>query len=129
MRLIGAEIVHVAAGEVDVALDFRPDLAQQHGYFHGGIVGTIADTAGGYAAFTLMPADASILSVEYKLNFMAPSNGSRLIARGRVAKPGRTLTVCQVDVFAVRDGAEHSCAMMLMTLMTMAGQSDGPQAR
>jgi uncharacterized protein (TIGR00369 family) len=129
MRLIGAEIVHVAPGEVDVAIDFRPDLAQQHGYFHGGIVGTIADTAGGYAAFTLMPADASILSVEYKLNFMAPSHGSGLIARGRVVKPGRTLTVCEVDVFAVREGTEHHCAMMLMTLMAMAGQSDGPPPR
>jgi uncharacterized protein (TIGR00369 family) len=127
MKLIGAELVHVAPGAVDIALDFRPELAQQHGFFHGGIVGTAADSAGGYAAFSLMPADATVLTVEYKMNLMAPAQGSRLIAKGRVIKPGRTLTICNVDVFVLRDGREHHCAVLLQTLMSMAGHSDGPR--
>jgi uncharacterized protein (TIGR00369 family) len=125
MALIGAELVHVEAGAADVAVAFRPDLAQQHGYFHGGIIGMIADSAGGYAAFSLMPADASVLTVEYKINLLAPAEGERLIARGRVAKPGRTLTVCHVDVAVIRDGRETPCATALQTLMAMAGKSDG----
>lgn len=125
MALIGARLARVEAGLVDIAVEFRPDLAQQHGYFHGGIVGMIADSAGGYAAFTLMPADASVLTVEYKINLLAPSHGTRLIARGRVSKPGRTLTVCHIDVFVERDGQEHVCATLLQTLMTMTGKSDG----
>jgi uncharacterized protein (TIGR00369 family) len=127
MALIGARITHVAAGACDIAVDFRPELAQQHGFFHGGIVGAIADSAGGYAGFSLMPADASVLTVEYKINLLAPSQGTRLIARGRVTKPGRTLTVTHVDVFVVRDGQEHSVATMQQTLMTMAGREDGPR--
>src|SRR5882672_8972383 len=102
MTLIGAELARVEAGAVDIAVAFRPELSQQHGYYHGGIVGMIADSAGGYAGFSLMPEDASVLTVEYKINLLAPAEGERMIARGRVAKPGRTLTVCHVDVFAVR---------------------------
>lgn len=123
---IGARLTRVEAGHVDITVDFRPELAQQHGYFHGGIVGMIADSAGGYAAFSLMPEDASVLTVEYKINLLAPSEGTRLIARGRVTKPGRTLTVCHVDVFVERNGREHLCATLLQTLMTMTGKSDGP---
>jgi uncharacterized protein (TIGR00369 family) len=126
MAHIGARLARVEAGVVDITVDFRPELAQQHGYFHGGIVGMIADSAGGYAAFSLMPADASVLTVEYKINLLAPSHGTRLIARGRVSKPGRTLSVCHVDVFAEREGQEHLCATLLQTLMTMTGKSDGP---
>jgi uncharacterized protein (TIGR00369 family) len=127
MALIGAKLSHVAPGAVDIAVDFRPELSQQHGYFHGGIVGTAADSAGGYAAFSLMPADASVLTVEYKMNLVAPAHGTRLVAKGRVIKPGRTLTVCQVDVFVDRDGREHHCAVLLQTLMTMTGRTDGPK--
>jgi uncharacterized protein (TIGR00369 family) len=127
MALIGAELAHVAPGAVDIAVAFRPELSQQHGFFHGGIVGTIADSAGGYAAFSLMPADASVLTVEYKMNLVAPAEGTRMVARGRVLKPGRTLSVCHVDVFVTRDGREHRCAVLLQTLMTMAGRSDGPK--
>lgn len=127
MALIGAELAHVAPGAVDIAVAFRPELSQQHGFFHGGIVGTIADSAGGYAAFSLMPADASVLTVEYKMNLVAPAEGTRMVARGRVLKPGRTLSVCHVDVFVNRDGREHRCAVLLQTLMTMAGRSDGPK--
>jgi uncharacterized protein (TIGR00369 family) len=125
MALIGAEMTRVDPGAVDIAVTYRPELGQQHGYFHGGIVGMIADSAGGYAAFSLMPADASVLTVEYKINLLAPSDGARLIAKGRVTKPGRTLSVCHVDVFVERDGHEHLCATLLQTLMTMTGKSDG----
>lgn len=128
MALLGAEIVFLEAGLCDIAIDFRPEVSQQHGFFHGGIVATIADSAGGYAAFSLMPADATVLTVEYKINLLAPAQGARLIARGRVAKPGRTLTVAHVDVVVVRDGVEHACATMLQTLMSMAGRPDGPKA-
>ena len=127
MALIGAKLAHVAPGAVDISVDFRPDLSQQHGFFHGGIVGTAADSAGGYAAFSLMPANSSVLTVEYKMNLIAPADGTTLIARGRVIKPGRTLTVCNVDVFVVRDGREHHCAILLQTLMSMAGRNDGPK--
>ena len=127
MTLIGAELVRVEPGAVDIAVSFRPDLAQQHGYFHGGIVGMIADSAGGYAAFSLMPADASVLTVEYKINLLAPAHGERLVARGRVSRAGRTLTVAQIDVAVVRAGQETPCAMALQTLMSLAGKSDGPR--
>ena len=125
MAHIGAEMTRIEPGAVDIAVSYRPELGQQHGYFHGGIVGMIADSAGGYAAFSLMPADASVLTVEYKINLLAPSDGTRLVAKGRVTKPGRTLTVCHVDVFVERDGQEHHCATLLQTLMTMTGKSDG----
>lgn len=119
MRTIGAEIGHVAAGEVDVRLPFRDDLTQQHGFVHAGMIGAIADSAAGYAAYTLMPADAAVLSVEYKLNLMAPAAGEAFIARGRVKKSGRTLTICTADVFALRDGEERLIATMLATMMTV----------
>lgn len=125
MAHIGAELIRIEPGLADIAVSYRPELGQQHGYFHGGIIGMIADSAAGYAAFSLMPEDASVLTVEYKINLLAPSEGTRLIARGRVVKPGRTLSVCQADVFVERDGREHSCAMLVATLMTMTGKSDG----
>jgi len=125
MAHIGAELTRIEPGLADIAVSYRPGLGQQHGYFHGGIIGMIADSAAGYAAFSLMPQDASVLTVEYKINLLAPSEGTRLIARGRVIKPGRTLSVCQADVFVERDGQEHSCAMLVSTLMTMTGKSDG----
>ena len=127
MALIGAKLTHVAPGAVDIAVDYRHEVSQQHGFFHGGIVGTAADSAGGYAAFSLMPADASVLTVEYKMNLIAPADGTRLVAKGRVIKPGRTLTVCQVDVFVERDGRAHQCAVLLQTLMTMVGRNVGPK--
>lgn len=124
MALIGAEIVRLAPGECEIRLPFKPELSQQHGYFHGGIIGTIADSAGGYAAFTLMPADSSVLTVEYKMNLLAPGDGELLIARGRVLKAGRTLVVAQVDAAVVKDGREIQCATLLQTLMTMHGKAD-----
>ena len=126
MTLIGAELGRVEPGLVEIVLPYRADLCQQHGFFHAGVTSTIRDSAGGYAAFTLFPADASVLTTEYKINLLAPAAGERLRAVGRVIKPGRTLTVCDVDVFAVADGREKLCAKLLQTLMTMHGTPDVP---
>jgi uncharacterized protein (TIGR00369 family) len=124
MALLGAKVTRLAPGECEIQLPFKPELTQQHGYFHGGIIGTIADSAGGYAGFTLMPEVSSVLTVEYKMNLLAPGDGDLLIARGRVLKSGRTLVVTQVDAFVVKGGGETLCATLLQTLMTMHGRPD-----
>ena len=124
MELLGAAITRVAPGEVEIELPFRDDLTQQHGFFHAGVTSTIADSAGGYAAYSLFPADASVLTTEFKINLLAPADGELLRATGRVIKPGRTLTVCDVDVFAVKNGQARACAKLLQTLMCMAGRPD-----
>ena len=120
MGLIGASLARVAPGEADVVLPYRDDLTQQKGYVHGGILGMIADTAAGYSAFSLMPAGCSLVTVEYKINILAPARGS-LVARGRVVRPGRTLTIARAEVYA-GDG-EH-VASMQQTLMMLAGTPD-----
>lgn len=124
MRFLGAELAAVRPGRCEVRLPFKPELSQQHGFFHGGVIGTIADSAGGYAAFTLMPANAGVLTVEYKLNLLAPGDGDLLIARGEVVKPGRSLVVSRADVVVVKDGREKLCATLLQTLMTMRGHPE-----
>ncbi len=124
MALLGARLARVAPGECDIELPFKPELTQQHGYFHGGIIGTIADSAGGYAAFSLMPADSSVLTVEFKMNLLAPGDGDLLTARGRVVKAGSTLVVTQIEVFVSKSGRETLCATLLETLMTMHGRPD-----
>jgi uncharacterized protein (TIGR00369 family) len=124
MRLIGATLVEVGPGAVTIDLPVREDLTQQHRYVHGGIVGMIADSAGGYAAFTLMPAEASVLTVEYKINMLAPATGERLEARGTVVKSGRTLSIARADVFGVANGEERLVATMQQTLMVMHGMAD-----
>ncbi|MFQ5766297.1 MAG: PaaI family thioesterase, partial [Rhodospirillales bacterium] len=93
MVTIGARLTRIEPGYCEIELPYSDAVSQQHGFFHGGAIGTIADSAGGYAAFSLMDADDGVLTVEYKLNLMAPALGERLIARGRVLRPGRTLTV------------------------------------
>ncbi len=128
MDLIGARITKVEPGLVEIELPHRADLCQQHGFFHAGITSTIADTAGGYAAFSLFPADASVLTTEFKINLLAPADGELLRAVGRVVKPGRTLTVCEADVFAVKDGVAKPCARLLQTLMRLDGRPDAPPA-
>lgn len=120
MALIGARLESVAPGRVAVALAFRDDLTQQKGFVHGGIIGMIADSACGYAAFSLMPASASLVTVEYKINILAPALGS-LIAHGEVVRPGRTLTVARAEVYA--DGGKH-VATMQQTLMMLADTPD-----
>lgn len=98
MAAIGASLLRIAPGEVDVGLPFREDLLQQAGTLHGGIVAAIGDTACGYAALTLMPAGSEVWSVEFKINLLAPAAGRRLIARGRVVRAGRTLSVCTAEI-------------------------------
>lgn len=124
MSHLGARMTRIMPGEVVIELNFRPELTQQHGFFHGGITGAIADTAGGYAAFTLIPADATMLTVEYKINLIAPADGEKLIAIGRVVKPGRTLTICEMEVAAVKDGAVTVCARGMQTLIRLNGRPD-----
>ena len=124
MRLIGAELVAIRPGYCAIALPVRREITQQHGYVHAGMVSTIVDTAGGYAGFTLFPADASVLTVEFKVNLMAPAAGERLIATGHVVKPGRTLSITRGEVHAEAAGARTLVAIMQQTLMVMRGKSD-----
>jgi uncharacterized protein (TIGR00369 family) len=123
MGLIGASLTVVEPGQVEVALPFRDDLTQQKGFIHGGIIGMIADTACGYAAYSLMPADSSLVTVEYNINILAPARGS-LVARGEVVRAGRTLTVTRGEVYA-EDG-KH-IASMQQTLMMLPGTPDTPE--
>lgn len=124
MTTIGAEMTLVEPGVVEIVLPFRADLTQQHGFLHAGVITTIVDSACGYAALTLMPADTGVLTVEYKVNFMAPAAGERFLARGRVTKPGRTLTVCAGDVYAEQDGQERLIATMLTTMMSIRDRAN-----
>jgi uncharacterized protein (TIGR00369 family) len=126
MQTIGATLETVAPGRADISLPFRPDLTQQHGYLHAGVVATIADSACGYAAYTLMPADSSVLTVEYKINLLAPARGDHFVARATVLRPGRTLTVAQADVFASTDGTEVRTATLLATLIVLRDRPDRP---
>lgn len=119
MDTIGARLLRVAPGEVDVELPFRVDLTQQNGFLHAGIVATVLDSACGYAAFTLMPADAGVLSIEFKVNLLAPAQGERIVARARVVRAGRTISVCQADAFALRQGEERHVATLTGTMMTV----------
>ncbi len=128
MALIGARLGRLAPGDVEVELPIRHAVTQQHGFVHGGVVAMVADSAAGYAAFSLMPADGTLLSVEFKLNFLAPGRGEALVARGRVIRPGRTLSVVEVDVDCVdAAGLRTACARMLQTLMALPGRSDAPR--
>ena len=124
MRLIGAELVAVEPGYCAIALVPRAEVSQQHGYVHAGIVTTIVDSAAGYAAYTLFPADATVLSVEFKINLLAPAAGDRLLAEGFVVKPGRTLAITRGEVHAERGGARTLVAIMQQTLMVMHGKPE-----
>jgi uncharacterized protein (TIGR00369 family) len=117
LNLIGAELTRVAPGEAEFSLPYREDLTQQHGFIHGGVITTIADVACGYAALTLMPDASEVLSVEFKVNLLRPAAGTRFIARARVLKPGKTLTVAQADVFAVTAEGEKQVATLLATMI------------
>ncbi|MBL8311161.1 MAG: PaaI family thioesterase [Burkholderiales bacterium] len=119
MRLIGARLTEVDEGVAEFELDFRPELSQQDGFFHAGIIATLVDTAGGCAGATTMPASSGVLTVEYKLNVLAPGNGDKLRARGEVIKSGRTLTITQGKVWVTRDGKETLCALMQQTLIAL----------
>ncbi|GAA0567856.1 PaaI family thioesterase [Craurococcus roseus] len=124
---LGGTIESVAAGRVSLRLPFRPELAQQHGFFHAGALTTLADTAAGYAAFTLMPEGAAVLTVEFKVSLLRPGRGAAAVAWAEVLKPGRTLMAVRADVFCVGDGgAEELAATMLATMMCVRDRPDVP---
>ena len=127
MALIGARMASIEPGRCEIELPFRADLTQQKGYLHGGIVGMIADTACGYAAYSLMPASASLVTVEYKINILAPGHGERLLARAEVIKSGRTLSITRGEVYAEQSGAQTLCAVMQQTLMMLPDTPDTPE--
>ncbi|MCX7355767.1 MAG: PaaI family thioesterase [Alphaproteobacteria bacterium] len=119
LALLGTTLETVRPGYVEMHLSGRPDLLQQHGYFHGGAIASLFDSASAYAAFTLIPSHETILTVEYKLNLLAPGKGDRLIVRAQVIKPGRTLTVVQADAFGASAEGESLCATTIQTLMAV----------
>lgn len=124
MKHLGAELVHVAPGAVDIELNMRQDLTQQHGFFHAGATSSIADSAAGYAALSLFAADCGVLTSEYKINLLNPARQETLLARGRVVKPGRTLTIAKADVYGLEDGLQVHVATGLFTLVSVAGVKD-----
>ena len=126
MTHLGVEMVTVEPGFVELQANHRPELTQQHGYFHGGVMGAMADTACGYAAFSLTEPGATVRTLVYKMNMTAPGEGERLVARGWVKRPGRTLIVTHGDVFVIKDAIETLCATMLQTIMVMPESESRP---
>lgn len=126
MGLIGAEIAELAPGRCMLILPMRADLTQQRGILHGGVTAAIADSAAGYSAYSLMPGGSTVLTVEYKINLMAPAAGERFLAAGRVVRAGRTLTIVEAEVMAQADGASKLIARVLATMMCLENTSDAP---
>ena len=125
MHLIRATLPVVEEGACEIHLPHWDGIEQQHGFIHGGVVGMIADSAAGYAAMTVVPVGASVLTVEYKMNLVAPANGQKLIARGQVVRAGKTLIVTRAEVFAVSDDDKEAlCALMQQTIMVMRGRTE-----
>ncbi|HKW51929.1 MAG TPA: PaaI family thioesterase [Candidatus Eisenbacteria bacterium] len=124
MRTLGARLTRVVPGEVDIELPFSDALTQQHGFLHAGVVTAVLDSTCGYAAFSLMPPGAGVLSIEFKVNLLAPAKGEVLIARGRVVRPGRTISVCQADGTMRSGSRETPIATMLATIMTVMDRPD-----
>jgi uncharacterized protein (TIGR00369 family) len=122
MHTLGASLALVEPGTVEIILPASPSVSQQHGFVHAGAVAAIADTAAGYAALSLMPVGVGVLTAEYKINLVAPAKGDRIIARGRVVKAGRTLTLAQTEVFAQSSAGEKLVALLTATLMSIAGR-------
>ncbi|NYT61128.1 PaaI family thioesterase [Alcaligenaceae bacterium] len=124
MRHLGATISHIEPGTVHIQMPFKPELTQQHGFFHAGGTSAIADSAGGYAGFTLFPPGSSVLTVEFKINLVAPAQGDYLEAVGQVIKSGRTLTIAQLEVFGVTGQEKRLVAIGQQTLICMHGKPD-----
>ncbi len=124
MSTLGASLVNVAPGLVEMAISPAPAISQQHGFVHAGAVSTIADTAAGYAALSLMPPDRGVLTTEFKINLVAPAGGDCILARGKVVKAGRTLMLAQTEVFAIKGGQEKLVAFLTATLMAIEGRDD-----
>ncbi|MDT7689544.1 MAG: hypothetical protein QOE46_2303 [Acidobacteriota bacterium] len=119
METFGARLLSVAPGEVEIGLAFSESLTQQHGYLHAGVVAAVVDSACGYAAMSLAPAGAEVLSIEFKLNLLSPATGESFAARARVVRAGRKVTVCTGDLFALKGDGEKLVATMLATMMTI----------
>lgn len=119
MATFGCVLEAVAPGAVTIRMPFREDLTQQHGFLHAGVVTTVVDSACGYAALSMMPEGAGVLSIEFKVNLLAPARGEAIIARAKVVKAGRTISVVSGEVFALRDGQEHLCTTMVGTMMVV----------
>ncbi|HEY9338879.1 MAG TPA: PaaI family thioesterase [Kribbella sp.] len=124
MTHLGARIAHIGPGEVHIVLPSRPEVTQQHGYFHAGATSSIADSAGGYAAFTLFPEGTSVLTVEFKINLLAPAEGDQLEAVGTVIKPGRTLTICRLEVFGITSTQRTLVAAGQQTLIQIESRPE-----
>lgn len=124
MKLINAKLSKIEPGFCEIHIPSNPNITQQHGFFHAGIVGTVADNTAGYAAFSLMDKNSSILTVEFKLNLISPADGELLIGRSHVLKNGRTLTICRSDVFIVKAGVEKLCAASQSTLIELKDKKD-----
>jgi len=124
MEHLGARISYIGVGEVCIELPSRPEVTQQHGYFHAGATSSIADSAGGYAAFTLFDEGTTVLTVEFKINLLAPAEGERLEAVGTVIKPGRTLTICKLEVFAVAGARRTLVAVGQQTLIQVEARPE-----
>ena len=122
MGTLGATMCNVAPGLVEIAIRPGASISQQHGFVHAGAVSAIADTAAGYAALTLMPPNRGVLTTEFKINLLAPAQGDRILARGRVVKSGRTLTIAQTEVFSESGGQEKLIALLTATLMAIEGR-------
>jgi uncharacterized protein (TIGR00369 family) len=122
MATLGATLDVVRAGEVHIGFSHREELTQQHGYLHAGVLASVADSACGYAALSLMEPGAGVLSVEFKINMLAPAIGERFLAVGRVVRSGRTITVCSADVSVEREGATVQVALMQATMMAVRGR-------
>jgi uncharacterized protein (TIGR00369 family) len=125
MATLSAELVFIAPGEVHLAFPFAAQFCQQNGFMHAGAIASVADSANGYAAFTLAPPDTDVLAVEFKINLLAPARSEGFVACGRVVRPGRTLTVCQADVFTTGSAERTLIATMLSTIIVRSRSSDG----
>ena len=128
MKLIGAQITGLEPGICEIAVDHRPDLCQQHGYFHGGVMGTLADTACGYAAYSLMAKEDSLLTVEFKVNITGPGEGERLFAKARVVKAGARLTICEGRLYMEKGGVKKECGLVTATMMRLPQTPDMPSS-
>jgi uncharacterized protein (TIGR00369 family) len=124
MNFISARLEKIEPGFCEIAVPYNLNITQQHGFFHAGIIGTIADNAAGYASYSLMDADSSILTVEFKLNLISPADGDRLIGQSHVLKYGKTLTICRSDVFIEKNGIRKLCAASQSTLIELRGKKD-----
>ncbi|MCO5059198.1 MAG: PaaI family thioesterase [Rhizobiaceae bacterium] len=123
METMGAEMTRVSPGIVEIELPYDARFTQQHGFLHAGVISTVLDSACGYAAYSVMPADAAVLTIEFKVNLLAPGRGDRFLFRGAVTKPGRTIIVADGQAYAIdEDGAAKLIATMTGTMMTVTGR-------